>query len=186
MWRLTGGLLITDSQLGGSSARKTTSTAAMNANGTVSAPVACPTDGERWLATATRSAMPPRPAMARNTSTAANDSQAFAGGQLPGPASEYQSRNIDASSTTPETPAIHSPCRSLRRSTPRRVPLRRRRDPRLHPRCREGVLKKHRDGHRPHPARHRSDRAGLRRGRLEVHVALQAVVGAVHAHVDHG
>src|SRR6476661_6601146 len=47
------------------------------------------------------------------------------------------------------------------------------------------VLKQHRDRHRAHPAGHRSDRAGHLQGGLEIDVADQAVLGAIHADVDH-
>src|SRR3954454_3589966 len=135
--------------------------------------------------------MPNSAATASSTSVTVNDSQPFA---LAPPSDEYQSRNSATGSTTPETPAIHSPCLTLRRSTGRRVPLRvsgRARSgvsayARLHARGRERVLEEHRDRHLPDPARHRRDRARLGGHRLELYVALQPVVGAVDAHVEDG
>src|SRR3954451_11009004 len=128
--------------------------------------------------------MPITAAMASTTSVATNDSQPVA---FAAPPPRYQSRNSDTSSTTPAVPAIHSPWRILRRSiAPGSVALRPARDPRLHAGGRERVLEQHRDRHLADAAGHRGDRARLRLDRLEVDVALEAVVGAVHADVDHG
>src|SRR3954447_12200298 len=127
--------------------------------------------------------MPITAAMASTTSVAANDSQPVA---FAPPPPGYQSRNSDTSSTTPAIPAIHSPWRSLRRSiAPGSVALRPARDPRLHAGGRERVLEQHRDRHLADTAGHRRDRARLRLDGLEVDVALETVVGAVHADVDH-
>src|SRR4051812_46396648 len=48
------------------------------------------------------------------------------------------------------------------------------------------VGEQHRDRHRPPPAWNRRDRSSNLGGRLEVDVADEAVVGAVHADVDDG
>src|SRR3954469_19653020 len=128
--------------------------------------------------------MPITAAMASTTSGGTNDSQPVA---FAAPPPRYQSRNSDTSSTTPAVAAIHSPWRSLRRSiAPGSVALRPGGHAGLHTRSRERVLEQHRNRHLAHAAGHRSDRARLRLDRLEVDVALQAVVGAVDAHVDHG
>src|SRR3954449_11010813 len=112
--------------------------------------------------------MPNSAATASSTSVTVNDSQPFA---LAPPSDEYQSRNSATSSTAPETPVIHSPCLTLRRSTGRRVALHGSAYARLHARGRERVLEQHRDRHLPDPARHRCDRARLGGHRLELDVA---------------
>src|SRR3954447_10321460 len=166
----------------------TARTDAASATGTVSALSACATAGARCVAAATARPTPIRAAIVNTTSATSNDCQPVA---VPPPAvalpdAEYQSRKSDTNSATPAVAAIHSPWRSLRRSiAPGSVALRPARDPRLHAGGRKRVLQQHRDRHLADAAGHRSDRPRLRLDRLEVDVALEAVVGAVHADVDH-
>src|ERR1700679_4001708 len=116
-----------------------------------------------------------------------------------------QSKNMKMKSSTDETPATFSPLLSLSRSigASLRRSLAGRPDPisasaysraewptllsraRQGPRTRglQGVDQQHRDRHRPDAAGNRRDRR-RRRGRLEVDVAAEAVLAAVHADVD--
>ncbi len=129
-----------------------------------------------------------------STSSTVNASQADArassasGGPTTRPSpSSYQGRKSATSSRSPKPPVIHSPMRSRRRSIAAgmyrraaRACLRRRGPGGL-----QGVHEQHRARHRPHAAGNRRDRAGALARGVEVHVAHQAVVGAVRAHVDH-
>ena len=97
-----------------------------------------------------------------------------------------QSKNMKMKSRIAEPPAIFSPGLSLSRwsiNPPVELGV----GATLHPgsRCGQRIYEQHCDCHRADTARHRSDRRGDLRGRLEVDVADQSVTGSIDPDIDH-
>src|SRR3954453_21450666 len=96
------------------------------------------------------------------------------------PAAEYHGRKSATSMSNPPAAASQSPRLRRRSSIARRLNER----GTLEAGGLDGVGEQHRDRHRADPSRHRRDGGSLFGDRFEVHVADQAVVGPVDAHVD--
>src|SRR3954447_4861644 len=134
----------------------------------------------RLTPTTTAAAIASTPVMKRITSSTAIDSQAFASC----PPAEYHGRKRAMISSTPQAPASHSPQLRRRGSTRGRLTDHGAAVALLEMGRLDRVDQQHRDGHGSHPARHGRDGRSFLRDGVEVHVADQAVVGAIDPHVD--